>query len=64
MKTSTLAEAFDVSERQIQRLVTAGVIEAENNNAVPYVFDLRVAGPQYLNFLQSGIPISEWAPKK
>ena len=64
LRTPALSEVFNVSERQIQRLVEAGVIEAKNENAIPYEFDLRVVVPQYANFLNSKMSTNEWAPRK
>lgn len=63
VNTSKLADLFGVSERQIQRLVKAGVIETCNNGEHPRLFDLTVVVGQYATFLQSGIPLHQWAPK-
>ena len=46
VNTSTLAYIFDVSERQIQRLVKAGVISTCNEEGKPYLFDLTVVVSQ------------------
>ena len=62
VNTADLAKIFGVSERQIQRLVKAGVIEPCNNGEKPYQFDLLVVCPQYMVFLSSSIPMGEWAP--
>ena len=62
MNTIELAEVFSVSERQIQRLVAAGVIEPIDYHAHAYSFELDVVVPQYIRFLESGIFISKWAP--
>ena len=59
--TAELADLFHVSERQIQRLVAAGVIEPVSDEK-PFRFDLDIVVAQYANFLQSGIPMSKWAP--
>ena len=61
VNTATLADIFDVSERQIQRLVKAGVMSTCNQEGKPYLFDLTVVIIQYLLFLKSGIPINKWA---
>lgn len=60
--TARLADLFDVSERQVQRLVQAGVIEPCDNGRKPYEFDLTVVVPQYIAFLQSDVPLHMWAP--
>ena len=60
--TARLAELFCISERQVQRLVSAGVITPCDNGKKPYEFDLTVVGPQYFTFLQSDIPLHQWAP--
>lgn len=62
VSTSELADIFDVSERQIQRLVKAGVLEPKDEGHIPYKFDLGTVTTQYAVFLQSGISISNWAP--
>ena len=62
VNTETLAKVFDVSERQIPRLVKAGVITPCNDGQKPYQFDLFVVCPQYMVFLSSGIPMHQWAP--
>lgn len=62
VNTAKLANLFGVSERQIQRLVKAGVFEPCNDGARPYLFDLTVVIRQYATFLQSGIPLHQWAP--
>ena len=62
VNTSILAELFGVSERQVQRLVQAGVIEPCNNGRKPYEFDLTIVCPQYFNYLQLDLPLHKWAP--
>ena len=62
VNTAELAKFFDVSERQIQRLVKAGIIEPCNSGEKTYKFDLLEVGPQYIGFLSSGIPMHHWAP--
>lgn len=62
VNTEILAMLFGVSERQIQRLVKAGVITACNDGQKPYKFDLCVVCPQYMVFLSSRVPMHEWAP--
>ena len=62
VNTSELADLFLVSERQVQRLVSAGVIEPIEPNARAYRFDLTEVVPQYCSFLESGIPMTQWAP--
>jgi len=62
VNTATLAYIFDVSERQIQRLVKAGVISTCTEDGKPYLFDLTVVIIQYSQFLYSGIPMNKWAP--
>ena len=59
--TSELANLFNVSERQIQRLVEGGVIEPIGGKK-PFRFDLETVVPQYCSFLESGAPLSKWAP--
>ena len=54
VNTSTLADIFEVSERQIQRLVKAGVISTCHEERKPYLFDLSVVIIQYLLFLNPG----------
>ena len=61
--TKTLAELFGKSERYIQLLVKGGVIES-CGTARKLRFDLyRVVG-QYASFLQSDVPLNEWAPEQ
>ena len=59
--TAKLANLFGVSERQVQRLVKAGVIEPCDNGRKPYEFDLTVVVPQYISFLQSDVTLDMWA---
>lgn len=61
VNTATLAYIFEVSERQTQRLVKAGVISTCNEDGKPYLFDLTVVISQYSQFLRSGIPMNKWA---
>ena len=60
VNTSTLAVIFDVSERQIQRLVKAGVISTCNEEGKPYRFDLTVVVVQYSLFLHSRSSLAQW----
>ena len=57
--TVELAVLFDVSERQIQRLVEGGVIEPIDGKK-PFRFALEIVVPQYISFLLSGASISKW----
>lgn len=59
--TARLAELFCISERQVQRLVSAGVITPCDNGKKPYEFDLTVVCPQYFTFIQSDVPLHMWA---
>ena len=58
--TAELAVLFDVSERQIQRLVEGGVIEPIDGKK-SFRFALEIVVPQYISFLLSGASISKWA---
>jgi phage terminase Nu1 subunit (DNA packaging protein) len=66
VSTKELMKIFNVSERQIQRLVRAGIIEPENPGERPFHFDLTTVVPQYISFLEcraAGIAdIGTWAP--
>lgn len=61
VNTTQLAKLFGVSERQIEKLVTGGVIES-CGTAKALRFDLQVVVPQYAAFLQTGISLREWCP--
>ena len=60
--TSELADIFQVSERQVQRLVEHGVIEPLDSGARSYRCDLDESVRLYCVFLASGVPLSRWAP--
>ena len=62
VNSNRLAELFCISERQVQRLVSAGVITPCDDGKKPYEFDLTVVGPQYFTFLQSDVSLHQWAP--
>lgn len=54
VSTDELADAFDVTPRQIQRLTAAGVLEPEEGTGSRqrgYQFDLRTVVIQYSQFL-------------
>ena len=61
--TKTLAELFGKSERYIQLLVKAGVLESCGTER-KLRFDLYQVVGQYASFLQSDVPLNEWAPKR
>ena len=50
--TARLAELFGISERQVQRLVQAGVLEPCDNGKTPYELALNKWGPEILEALQ------------
>lgn len=59
VNTGQLADVFGVSTRQIENLVTAGVIE-QVGTAKSFRFDLFTVVPQYATFLMSGESLRDW----
>ena len=57
--TKWLADAFERSERYIQKLVEHGVLEPCGSGR-KLVFDLRTVVPQYATFLMSGEALTSW----
>ena len=62
VSTADLAKLFQVSERQIQRLVEYGVIEPSGKKSKKFMFDLATVTAQYATFLQSDVALVNWAP--
>lgn len=56
-----LAEIFGISERQIERLVSGGVLEQIGTEKA-YRFNLETATQQYAVFLMSDVSLRAWAP--
>lgn len=61
VSSSKLAEIFGISERQVERLVSGGVLE-QIGTGKAYRFDLETAVRQYAAFLMSGVFLRDWAP--
>lgn len=63
VSSAELAEIFGISERQIERLVSGGVLD-QIGTGKAYRFDLETVVPQYATFLMSGVSLRDWAPDK
>ena len=61
VSTAQLAELSGISDRQIEKLVSGGVLEHCGSERA-YRFDLATAVRQYAAFLMSGISLRDWAP--
>lgn len=61
VSSAELAEIFNISERQVERLVSGGILE-QIGTATAYRFDLETVVPQYAVFLMSDISLRDWAP--
>lgn len=61
VSSAELAEIFGISERQVERLVSGGVLEQIGTERA-YRFDLETVVPQYAVFLMSDISLRDWAP--
>lgn len=63
VSSAELAEIFGISERQVERLVSGGVLD-QIGTGKAYRFDLVTAVRQYAAFLMSDISLRDWAPDK
>ena len=63
VSSTELAEIFNISERQVERLVSGGVLEQIGTERA-YRFDLETVVPQYAVFLMSGVSLRDWAADK
>lgn len=60
VSSAELAEIFGISERQVERLVSGGVLD-QIGTGKAYRFDLETVVPQYAVFLMSGASLRDWA---
>ena len=58
---ATLAHVFGVSQRQIELLVSRGILSNAGTSR-RLAFDLERAVPEYIVYLTSGVPAADWAP--
>ena len=63
VSSAELAEIFGISERQVERLVSGGVLE-QIGTVTAYRFDLETVVPQYAVFLMSDISLRDWVSDK
>lgn len=63
VSSAELAEIFGISERQVERLVSGGVLE-QIGTGKAYRFDLETVVRQYAVFLMCDISLRDWAPDK
>ena len=63
VSSAELAKIFDISERQVERLVSCGVLE-QIGTGKAYRFDLETVVPQYAVFLMSDISLRDWVSGK
>lgn len=63
VSSAELAEIFNISERQVERLVSGGVLE-QIGTGKAYRFDLETVVPQYAVFLMSDISLRNWVSDK
>ena len=59
--SAELAEIFNISERQVERLGSGGILE-KNGTATAYRIELETVVPPYAVFLVSDISLSDGAP--